>query len=250
VLYNIQSRDDKNRVLDRLVREHSCEGLLLCSMGIGPERMVQFRTQGVPMVSLDFPIPGMPSVTVDNAAGSAKATRQLQRTGASRLGLISGPTAALAFRQREAGFITVAGSAAPVMRAEAVTIEAGRAAAAALLDAFPAIDGIVTVNDLLAVGALSEARARGRQVPDDLQIIGFDDQPLMEVIGMSTVRQPMGEFGSWAAQAITALLARPLIPGAAPVAVASVELPLSLVLRATTRPAAGGRRAGGRPAPA
>jgi LacI family transcriptional regulator len=212
--------------------------------------MVQFRTQGVPMVSLDFPIPGMPSVTVDNAAGSAKATRQLQRTGASRLGLISGPTAALAFRQREAGFITVAGSAAPVMRAEAVTIEAGRAAAAALLDAFPATDGIVTVNDLLAVGALSEARARGRQVPDDLQIIGFDDQPLMEVIGMSTVRQPMGEFGSWAAQAITALLARPLIPGAAPVAVASVELPLSLVLRATTRPAAGGRRAGGRPAPA
>jgi DNA-binding LacI/PurR family transcriptional regulator len=250
VLYNIQSRDDKNRVLDRLVREHSCEGLLLCSMGIGPERMVQFRNQAVPMVSLDFPIPGIPSVTVDNVAGGAKATRQLQRAGADHLGLISGPAAALAFRQREEGFISVAGSAAPVMRAEAVTIEAGRAAAAALLDAFPATDGIVTVNDLLAVGALSEARARGRLVPDDLQIIGFDDQPLMEVIGMSTVRQPMGEFGSWAAHAITALLARPANPSAAPVAVASAELPLSLVLRSTTRPAAGGRRAGGRPAPA
>ncbi len=104
-------------------------------------------------------------MTVDNAAGAAKATRQLQRTGAERLGLISGPAAALAFRQREEGFITVAGGAAPVMRAEAVTIEAGRAAAAALLDAFPATDGIVTVNDLLAVGALCEARARAPWCP-------------------------------------------------------------------------------------
>ncbi len=249
VLYNIQNRDDKNRVLDRLVREHSCEGLVLCSMGIGPERVAQFRNQAVPMVSLDFPIPGLPSVTVDNADGAAQATRQLQATGAERLGLISGPRAALAFRQREEGFAAVASSAAPVVHAAAVTIEAGRAAAAVLFDQHPGIDGIVTVNDLLAVGALSEARARSLQVPDQLQIIGFDDQPLMEVIGMSTVRQPMGEFGSWAAQAITTLLARPAVGAAGPASVAAVELPLSLVLRSTTRPAAGGRRAGSRTAP-
>jgi DNA-binding LacI/PurR family transcriptional regulator len=237
VLYNIQNREDKNRVLDRLVRERSCEGLLLCSMGIGQERVAQFRNQAVPIVSVDFPINGVPSVTVDNAAGEAKATRHLLRAGARQVALVSGPEAALAFRQREEGFFSVAGAAAPLHRAAAVNIEAGRAATAALLDAHPEIDGIVTVNDLLAVGALAEARARGLQVPEEVQIVGFDDQPLMEVIGMSTVRQPMGEFGSWAAASLATLLARPATPAATPTTVDSVELPVSLVQRATTRSA-------------
>ncbi len=95
-------------------------------------------------------------------------------------------------------------------------------------------------------------------MPDDLQIIGFDDQPLMEVIGMSTVRQPMGEFGKLggASPSPRCSRGRPLRWCAPPVAVASVELPLSLVLRETTRPASGirppasaGKRAGPRPGP-
>jgi LacI family transcriptional regulator len=243
VLYNIQNRDDKNRVLDRLVREHSCEGLVLCSMGIGPERVAQFRNQAVPMVSVDFPIAGVPSVTVDNVSGATTATRHLQRAGARKLALVSGPEVALAFRKREEGFVSVAGSEAPVIRADAVSIEAGRAAAARLFDAHPDVDAVMTVNDLLAVGVLVEARSRGRQVPEQVQIMGFDDQPLMEVIGMSTVRQPMSEFGSWAAMAISTVLARPSTPDAVPAAVPSLELPLSLMLRTTSRGLPGHRPA-------
>ncbi len=78
MLYNIQSRDDKNRVLDRLVRwSIRARGCCCAAWASGRSGGAVFRSQGVPMVSLDFPIPGMPSVTVDNAAGAAKATRQL-----------------------------------------------------------------------------------------------------------------------------------------------------------------------------
>jgi LacI family transcriptional regulator len=243
IIHDVASRDDKVRLLDRLAAERSCEGLLICSMGIGPERQAEFARLGVPVVCIDYPLSGVPAATVDNVAGGALAAAALSERGSRRLALVTGPAAALAFRLREEGFSSVAGVAAPVGRAEGVTREAGRAAAAALLDGHPQLDGVATVNDLLAIGVVEELRARGRRVPEDVQVAGFDDQPLMDVFGLSTVRQPMLAFGSWAARAIHTLIEDPRAP------VASEELSLSFIHRATTRAErepraapAGGRR--------
>lgn len=230
LLCDVAARTDKLRLLDRFAAERSCEGLIICSMGIGPERQAQFQRLGIPVVGIDYPLAGIPSATVDNVEGGALAARELSARGSRRLALITGPAAALAFRQREQGFVSVAGVDAPIGRAEGVSRDAGRAAAAALLDGHPALDGIVTVNDLLAIGVVEELRARGRRVPQDVQVSGFDDQPLMDVFGLSTVRQPMLAFGAWAARAIQALIADPHTP------VASVQLNLSFIHRMTTRP--------------
>jgi DNA-binding LacI/PurR family transcriptional regulator len=229
VLYDVDSREAKLRLLDRLVDERSCEGLLICSMGIGPERQERFARLGIPVVCIDYPLSGVPSVTVDNAAGGALAAERLLAGGSRRIALVTGPSAALAFRLREDGFARVAGVDAPVARAETVTREAGRAVAAALLDGHPDLDGIATVNDLLSIGVMEELRARGRRIPDDVQVTGFDDQPLMDVLGLSTVRQPMLAFGEWGARAIQSLITSPRT------AVASARLPLSFIARATTR---------------
>jgi DNA-binding LacI/PurR family transcriptional regulator len=234
VLYNIQDRDHKNRVLDRIVAERACEGLVLLSMGVRPERLVELQRIGVPLVCVDYPQDGAPALTVDNVEAGKVATRHLIDGGAQNPALITGPSRALAFRQREEGFTTIAATTAPQVRAEAVTIDAGRAAAAQLLDHHPQVDALVCVNDMIAVGALQEVRARGRQVPEDVQIIGFDDQPLMDVIGLSTIRQPMDEFGAWAARSIATLLGRG--EGAKPApTVDSVQLPIELVVRSTSR---------------
>lgn len=229
VLYDVENREGKLRLLDRIAAERSCEGLLLCSMGMGIERQEQFAKLGIPVVCIDYPLTGVPSATVDNVAGGALAAEHLMASGSVRLGLVTGPSGALAFRQREEGFAREAGSGAPVARAEVVTREGGRAAASALLDGHPHLDGIVCVNDLLALGAVEELRARGRRIPEDVQVSGFDDQPLMDVLGLSTVRQPMLAFGEWGARAIQSLISAPRSP------VASVQLSLSFIARATTR---------------
>ena len=238
VLYNIQDRDHKNRVLDRIVAERACEGLVLLSMGVRPSRLAELERIGVPLVCVDYPQIGAPALTVDNVKAGKVATQHLLDGGAQRPALITGPSRALAFRQREEGFTAIAnaiaGATAPQVRAEAVTIEAGRAAAALLLNGHPTIDALVCVNDMLAVGALQEIRARGRRVPEDVQLIGFDDQPLMDVIGLSTIRQPMDEFGGWAARSIAALLGRGDAAGK-PSTVTSLQLPIELVARGTSR---------------
>lgn len=235
VLCNVQTRDDKNRLLDRLLKERSCEALLLCSMGIGPERHEEFTRAGIPVVAVDFPLAGVPSVTVDNVAGSELATRCLLERGSRRVALISGPQAAHAFRDRETGFRNVVGAEAPIHRCEAVTPEEGAAATAALVAAHDP-DGIVCVNDLFAIGVLDHLRAVGRTVPDAVQVIGFDDQPLMDHIGLTTVRQPMDDFGTWAAETLAHLLIERTEH------VPSEVLPLSLIVRATTRPLAANAR--------
>ncbi len=231
VLCNVASRTDKQRFLDRIVAERSAEGVVLGSMGIGPDRQAQLKRLGIPVVSIEFPLPGIPTVSVDNLNGCALAARHLVACGAKRLGLIGGPVLAVPFRLREEGFRTVAGDDAAIERATEVSPAAGAKAAAALLKADAELDGIVCVNDLLAVGAIEELARRQRRVPEDVQVIGFDDLPLMDVLGLTTVRQPMSEFGDWAARAIAESIARP------GVAVASQELDLTLIPRRTSRAA-------------
>lgn len=230
LISDIADREEKQRRLDRILAERSCEGLIICSMGIGLERQERLRAAGIPFIFVDYPMPGAPCATVDNVEGGRMAAQHLADGGSRRLALVTGPASAHAFRAREEGFRCVAGADAPVVRAGAVTREEGRTAAAALLDAHREIDGVFCVNDLLALGVLEELRRRGRRVPGQVQVIGFDDQPLMDCLGLSTIRQPMTALGEWAAQTIRLLVDDPAS------VIAPVRLDLSLVPRASTRP--------------
>ena len=52
--------------------------------------------------------------------------------------------------------------------------DGGGAALRALLTAHPEVTAVFTFNDIIAIGALREARRLGRSVPQDLAVIGFD----------------------------------------------------------------------------
>ncbi|MFC8943554.1 substrate-binding domain-containing protein, partial [Streptomyces griseoincarnatus] len=55
------------------------------------------------------------------------------------------------------------------------TREGGRSGAAVLLDRTDPPDAIAAANDLIAMGVLDTARARGLRVPDDVAVTGYDD---------------------------------------------------------------------------
>lgn len=233
VIHDIKSREDKNRILDRLLAERACEAVVLISCGIGAERQEQLDRLGVPAVCADYRCEGVPSVCIDNGAGGRLAAQHLLVRGSRNPGLIGGPTRADTLTERELAYVEKLrlslGLAVPVKRAGAVGQEAGKIAMLEMLEDHPDVDAVFCVNDMLAIGALEALREAGIRVPEQVQVIGFDDQPLMDFVGLSTVSQPIAKMGRWAATAVTKRLDR---RGPTP---RSTTLQVELKARTTTR---------------
>ncbi|CAM5261727.1 HTH-type transcriptional regulator OS=Streptomyces glaucescens OX=1907 GN=SGLAU_30615 PE=4 SV=1 [Streptomyces glaucescens] len=66
-----------------------------------------------------------------------------------------------------------------------------------LLERAPDLDAVFAASDLMAVSALAELRRQGRQVPDDVAVVGFEDSVLARHTNppLTTVRQPVEELG-------------------------------------------------------
>ncbi|MEU2880427.1 substrate-binding domain-containing protein, partial [Streptomyces sp. NPDC007070] len=73
------------------------------------------------------------------------------------------------------------------------TLDSGVAAMERLLAEHPDVDGVFAANDLMAQGICQLLQERGRQVPDEVAVIGFDDSAIALTCRppLTTVRQPV-----------------------------------------------------------
>jgi DNA-binding LacI/PurR family transcriptional regulator len=80
---------------------------------------------------------------------------------------------------------------------------------ACLLDRFPDLDAVFAESDNMAAGALRALRAAGRQVPQDVAVVGFDDLPIARTTEppLTTVHQPVRALGQEMARMLLALMA-------------------------------------------
>ena len=71
--------------------------------------------------------------------------------------------------------------------------------------------GVICSNDLMAIGAMQEALARGLRVPDELSIVGFDgiEAASWTQPALTTVEQPIDEIAETAIEALRALVDDP-----------------------------------------
>ena len=111
------------------------------------------------------------------------------------------------------------------------SIAAGRKALRRLCSDTDRPTAIVCGNDVLALGALLEAKALGLRVPEDVSITGFDDLDLAREIdpGLTTVHAPLEEMGRLTADYL-------LAAGAGDDPPLHLELPAELVVRGSTGP--------------
>ena len=110
------------------------------------------------------------------------------------------------------------------------TAAGGHRATLRLLEQRPEVDAVFAASDLAAFGVVRALRERGRRVPDDVAVIGFDDIPAAadQEPSLSTVRQPIAALGT----TMTRLLLD-RIDGADDLPRRTV-LPVELVLRDST----------------
>jgi DNA-binding LacI/PurR family transcriptional regulator len=95
----------------------------------------------------------------------------------------------------------------------------------AALDRHPEIDGIVAASDMIAMKALHELSKRGRRVPEDVAVVGYDDVTVAAHTNppLTTIRQDL----TLAAALMVDLLFRRMQGEEAP----SAQIPLSIIHR-------------------
>jgi LacI family transcriptional regulator len=147
-------------------------------------------------------VPG-DAVLPDNAGGARALAQTLLALGHRRFGVISGPPLLTTTRDRLHGFrsaLAEAGiSLAPTqIVAGDFSRDSGFAATFQLLDQALEITAIFALNDQMAIGALAALRERGKIVPDDISVAGFDNIALTQDVtpALTTVQVPMEEIGA------------------------------------------------------
>ncbi|MFR9795685.1 LacI family DNA-binding transcriptional regulator [Streptomyces sp. MS06] len=138
-------------------------------------------------------------VDSDNRGGAREAVRHLLSLGRSRIATITGPMDQTASVDRLDGYHDMLMDAHPELVVQGDFSEAGGARAMSeLLDRGTEPDAVFVASDLMAAGALRVLRARGRRVPEDVAVVGFDDMAEVAELSdppLTTIRQDIEEMG-------------------------------------------------------
>src|SRR6478609_4944692 len=150
-----------------------------------------------------------PAVVPDDREGGVAATRELVAAGHRRIAYVDAPMGSLIASQlRYEGYLQVLAEAGIVpdpalhVRGES-DAGGGKAAAGALLDLPAGLrpTALFCFNDRMAMGAYTAAHRRGLRIPEDLSVVGYDDQQLIAAEldpPLTTVALPHYEMGRWA----------------------------------------------------
>lgn len=176
------------------------------------------------------------SIVVDNVAAGRLAIEHLIACGRTRIAHITGDPGYGAAQDRAQGARAAIRDAGLALTGDvrfgAWSEGWGRAAAAMLLAQHPDVDAIFCGSDQVARGVLDAVRERGREVPDDVAVLGFDNWEVLTTDArppLTSVDMNLEQIGRAAAKALFAAL-----DGAPRSGIEA--LPCRIVLRGSTAP--------------
>ena len=214
LLFVVASNAGDRAQFETYARGGHVDGALLVSLHGEDQLPSRLEAMGVPTVLNGRPFRddgSLYSVDSDNVGGARTATELLIARGARHIATITGPLDMTAGQDRLAGYqraLASAGLAAPesLVAEGDFSHEGGARAMARLLDAEPGLDAVFAASDLTAHGALQVLAERGRRVPDEVAVVGFDDVRLAELAipPLTTIRQPIEELGRRMAEVLVA----------------------------------------------
>lgn len=226
---------DTTELIERLIGRQ-VDGLILATAARHDAAVASCIALGVPVVLVNrAEEDGKASAVVsDDEKGMALAVDHLVKLGHKKIGHIGGlPNLSTGYRRRhgfEAAMRAHGLTVGPIEIASAYSREAGRIAAAHLLDR-QNVSAIVAANDLLALGAYQEIARRGLSCPADISIVGHNDMPLVDMLQppLTTVRISHREMGREAAQLLLRNIKEP-----SGLAARNIMLMPTLVVRGST----------------
>lgn len=240
VLERTSANAESERAALTLQRLGMFDGVLISAVLLEHEDIEQARNR-VPLVVLgERPMPAsVDHVSLANEQGGRLATAHLLAGGSRRVVVLGGSLTAengiaqsrLAGWQEAHDAAGVPWDPRLVVPVRDYSVGNARQALGDLLDSGVEVDGVFAVTDMVALGAMSALAERGLRIPQDVQLVGFDNLPFTDFLHprLTSIDPHHAEL---AASSMTLLERR--IAGM-DVAPEHVVTPVSLVVRGSTR---------------
>ena len=177
------------------------------------------------------------SISVDNTGGAESAVDYLVSLGHKKIAHISGDIITQAAAQRFEGY-------KKSLKKNGILLEEryifktdysrgqARAAAEKLITMSDPATAVFVASDSMALEVMAVARESGKHIPNDLSIVGFDDNPsgLYGPVALTTVRQPLTQMAQESVKRLNVVISKK------DTKIEKIVLPTELVIRESCRP--------------
>ncbi len=214
LLFDVETPKQRADAFRDFARSDRVDGLLIVSLRPSDAEVASLEQENLAAVLVDVSHPSLPSVVINDVRGGEIATEHLLSKGHTRVGFVGDAPTPFGFTSSEA---RRRGMGRALRRAGIKPVSAlqqrgphgreeAREMAGRLLSLAEPPTAIFAASDAQAMGVLEAARAHGLRVPTDLAVVGFDDIEMASVLELTTVRQPLHETGSRAAELLLSIL--------------------------------------------
>ena len=233
VLYNVHHDLDQERAALQMLAAANADGVIVASNNEALQEELAHYQMPVVVVDALFQTRQVNAyLYCDYYQGGRLAAEHLTACGCRNLVCIRGVQGLYTAQARSEGYRDYCrehGLTEQVVECD-YDFEAGLSMTEELLERFPQVDGIVACNDMVAISVYKILHKRNIAVPDQIQLVGFDDIHLASLISpeLTTIHQPIDAMGRRAVEVI-------LNEGHLPKEGRRQSFPVSLVPRETTR---------------
>jgi LacI family transcriptional regulator len=199
--------------------------------------------KGIPSVVINYYVDDLDvsCIAIDNAGGAENAVNYLIELGHKKIAHITGDVMTQASAKRLEGYKRALEKNNIKIRPEYIfetdySRGQARSAAEKLIKAADPATAVFVASDAMALEVMAVARELGKNIPNDLSIVGFDDNPsgLYGPVGLTTVRQPLIRMAEESVKELNRLI------GLSKKSIKKILLPAELVIRESCKPFAGG----------
>jgi LacI family transcriptional regulator, repressor for deo operon, udp, cdd, tsx, nupC, and nupG len=198
ILCQTRYKKEQERNFLELLKTKQVDGLILTSIENDWSEIEPYLSYGPIIVCNEYSDSAqVPLVFLDQIEGGYIGTKHLIEQGYTKLGYCTGDhKSSRVAHDRRVGFLKALNEAGLQMKDEwyfggAYSVQDGKRTFENLKKLSDPPQALFTGSDEVAAGIVKAASDAGWKVPEDLAVIGFDNQPLAELMELTTVEQPI-----------------------------------------------------------
>ncbi|MBS9806410.1 LacI family DNA-binding transcriptional regulator [Bacillus toyonensis] len=183
-----------------MLKTKQLDGLIICSRANDWEVIEPYASYGTIVACEDNDISNISSVYTNHSAAFKLGMNYLIEKGYKKIGYCTGRKLGPSSQKRFDAYKNQLQSIDEEVNEEWIftecfTLEDGVRVAHKLKEMLNLPEALIVAGDEVAIGVMTEVGKLGIQVPEDLAIIGFDNQPISQVLQLTTIDQNLKEIG-------------------------------------------------------